>query len=135
MMERRVTPVDDDLFENLGHERSWSDAVSAGDLIWVCGQIGWDKKTGKFVEGGIGAQTEKALENLRLVLERSGSSLKSVITTHVYLTDASQYPVVDEIYSRFFPGDQPPARTTVVVKDLIDHGECLIDIEALALRE
>lgn len=130
---RWVVPLDSQLAEALGAEdKGWSDAVGAGDLVWVTGQIGWDKTTGSLLEG-LEDQTKRALENLRDVVERAGSSLDDLVMTHVYLTNPDDYRRVEEIFQTYFPKD-PPARVVVVVQSLIDHNVCRIDIAAVAAR-
>jgi 2-iminobutanoate/2-iminopropanoate deaminase len=130
MLNREVVPVDPRLFEAIGGRDTWSDANIAGDFIWITGQIGWDKSTGEIVDG-IEAQTERALENLKDVLHRAGSTLQDVVLTRIYLTEHDNYKRYDAVYQKYFPHD-PPSRITVVVADNIDHA--LIDIEAVAIR-
>jgi 2-iminobutanoate/2-iminopropanoate deaminase len=132
MLERTLVPVDPKLFEAIGGRPTWSEAVIVGELIWVTGQVGWDKKTGRVVDG-IEAQTEVALNNLAEVLDRAGSALENVILTRVYLTKREDYKNYDAVYQRFFPKN-PPARVTVVVADNVDEN-ALVDIEVVALRK
>ena len=120
-----------DLVQALGDKETWSDAVSFGGLIWTTGQIGWDKSTAKLVDG-LEAQVELALENLVKVLHEAGSSLENVLLTRIYITEHDHYYVFDEIYKRYFVTN-PPARVTVVVKELIDHA--LFDIEVVAVKD
>lgn len=131
MTKRNIVAVDQQLFDAIGGRGTWSEAVSVGEIIWITGQIGWDKETGT-ITGGIEEQTERALENLKGVLERANSSLSNVILTRIYLTEHDNYKKYDAIYQRYFPTD-PPARITVVVADNIDHA--LIDIEAVAVKD
>jgi 2-iminobutanoate/2-iminopropanoate deaminase len=130
MSERTQVPVNSDLLGAIGAESRWSDAVVVGDLVFVTGQLGWDKQTGEFVEG-IEAQTELALENLKSVIESTGASLDDVVQTRVYLTEHDDYHRYESIYARYFVNNQP-ARVTVVVADLIHHA--LFDIEAIAVK-
>ena len=131
MSDRLMVDVDPDLLGAIGAESKWSDAVVVGNLVFVTGQLGWDKKTGEFVEG-IEAQTELALQNLKTVLERAGSSLLDVVQTRVYLTEHDHYHRYEPIYARYF-STTSPARVTVVVADLIHHA--LFDIEAIAIKQ
>lgn len=123
--------LDRDLIQALGDKETWSDAVSFGGLVWTTGQIGWDKSTGKLVDG-LEAQVELALENLTKVLHKAGSSLEHVLLTRIYITEHDHYYVFDKIYERYF-GANPPARVTVVVKELIDYA--LFDIEVVAVKD
>lgn len=110
-----------------------STAVRVGDLIWTAGMAGDDPKTGK-VEGDIKQQTRQVLENLKLVLEASGSSLASVIKINIHLTDVANRAGLNEVYREFFPPEsEPPARMSVGGA-VIDPG-ILIEIEAVAAVE
>jgi 2-iminobutanoate/2-iminopropanoate deaminase len=108
----------------------YSQAVRAGGLIFVSGQIPLDPATGQVVTGGIAAQAERTLESLRAILEASGSGLGRVVKTTVYLTDLGGFAEMNEVYARFFP-QAPPARATVQVAAL-PRGVG-IEIEAVAL--
>jgi len=87
--------------------------VAHGGLLFCSGQIPLDPATGKLVEGGIEEQAERAIANLRAVLEAGGSSLDRVLRTTVYLVDLSLFPRVNEIYGRHFRGEPQPARVTI----------------------
>jgi len=108
----------------------YSQAVSAGGLVFVSGQIPLDPATGLLVEGGIAAQTERVLSSLRAVLEAAGSGLDRVVKTTVFLTDLGAFAEVNEVYARFFAA-APPARATVQVAALPRGAG--IEIEAVAL--
>lgn len=128
--DREYIPVDPSLLQAIDARSSWSDVVGVGNTLWVTGQLGWDRHTGEFREG-IEAQTEQALENLKQALERAGSSLRDVVSVHVYLTEQGHYHAYEPVYQRYFP-ENPPARVSLVVAELIHHA--LIDIEAIAVR-
>jgi 2-iminobutanoate/2-iminopropanoate deaminase len=108
----------------------YSQAIQAGGLVFVSGQIPLDPETGRVVEGGIAAQTERALDSLRAILDASGSGLERVVKTTVFLLDLGTFNEVNEVYARFFP-HAPPARATVQVAAL-PRGVG-IEIEAVAL--
>ncbi|HWR98387.1 MAG TPA: Rid family detoxifying hydrolase [Candidatus Methanoperedens sp.] len=108
----------------------YSQAVRAGGLVFVSGQIPLDPATGALVAGGAAAQAERALASLQAILESAGSGLHRVVKTTIYLTDLSDFAAVNEVYARFFPA-QPPARATVQVAAL-PRGAA-IEIEAVAL--
>lgn len=108
----------------------YSQAIRAGRLVFVSGQIPIDPATGRLVEGGVAAQTQRVLESLQAVLEASGSGLGHVLKTTVYLTDLGGFAEVNEIYARFFP-ESPPARSTVQVAALPRGAG--VEIEAVAL--
>jgi 2-iminobutanoate/2-iminopropanoate deaminase len=86
---------------------------------WVVssGQIGLDPATGKIVSGGVAAETERALANLRAVLKEADAALSDVVKTTVYLADMGEFKAMNEIYARFFP-DPKPARTTIAARGL-----------------
>ncbi len=86
--------------------------VHAG-LLFCSGQIPLDPATGRLVEGEIEVQAERAIANLRAVLEAGGSSLERVLRTTIYLVDLSLFPRVNEVYGRHFRGAPRPARVTV----------------------
>ena len=132
MSDGRVTvAVPESLLEELRQARTWSDAVRVGQMVFCTGQVGWNKETGQMAEGGIRAQTRLALENLREVLATAGASLTDVVMVRVYLLKKEDHNRYDAVYQEFFPED-PPARLTVVVEDLIDP-DSVIDIEAVAI--
>ena len=108
----------------------YSQAIQAGGFVFVSGQIPLDPATGQVVGGGIAAQTERALDSLRAILDASGSSLERVVKTTVFLVDLGTFNEVNEVYARFFP-HAPPARATVQVAAL-PRGVG-IEIEAVAL--
>jgi 2-iminobutanoate/2-iminopropanoate deaminase len=108
----------------------YSQAVVAGGLVFVSGQIPLDPATGELVPGGAGDQAERALASLRAVLEAAGSGLHRVVKTTVFLTDLADFAAVNAVYAGFFPAE-PPARATVQVAAL-PRGAA-VEIEAVAL--
>lgn len=107
----------------------YSQAIHAGQYLFCSGQIGMDPTTGELVEGGVAAQTERALTNLRAVLEAGGLSTEDVVKTTVFLASMDHFAAMNDVYAGFF-GDPPPARSTVAVKDL-PRG-ALVEVEAIA---
>ena len=89
----------------------FSPAVKAGGLIYVSGTVATDAN-GKIVAGDIKAQTRQTLNNIQQVLHAAGSSLANAASVMVYLTDASDFAAMNEVYQTFWPKD-PPARTTI----------------------
>jgi 2-iminobutanoate/2-iminopropanoate deaminase len=108
----------------------YSQAIKAGGFVFVSGQIPIDPKTGEFVPGGIGEQTERVLKNLSAVLEASGSSLDQIVKTTVFLADMKEFAGMNEVYARFF-SEPPPARATVAAAGL--PKDARVEIEAVAL--
>ena len=90
----------------------YSQAVISNGWAFLSGQIPLDPATNQIVEGGIAAQTERVLENLKSVLEAAGSSLERVVKTTVYLKDMGEFAKMNEVYGRYFSSN-PPARATV----------------------
>jgi 2-iminobutanoate/2-iminopropanoate deaminase len=109
----------------------YSQAIQAGELVFVSGQVGLDPASGDLVEGGIEAQTVRVFENLRAVLEAAGSGLDRVVKTTVFLQDFGDFGGMNDTYARFV-GDTPPARATVEVSKL--PAGALVEIECVALR-
>lgn len=109
----------------------YSQAITAGDLVFCAGQVGLDPATGELVDGGVVAQAERALGNLEAVLAAAGCSFADVVKTTIFLADVNDFGPVNEAYGRFV-GDPPPARTTIGVGDLPKGAR--IEIEAIAVR-
>jgi 2-iminobutanoate/2-iminopropanoate deaminase len=95
----------------------YSHAVTTGGLLFCSGQVPLDPESGKLVEGSIGDQTRRCLENLQVVCAAAGASLDDAVRLGIYVTDMSTFPQVNEAYGAFF-GDGPPARSTIGVTSL-----------------
>jgi 2-iminobutanoate/2-iminopropanoate deaminase len=106
-----------------------SPAVRAGDFVFVSGQVPVGKD-GAVVPGGIAAETEQVIENLRAALALAGAELADVVKTTVWLRDRGDFKAMNEVYGRFFP-EGPPARSTVESPLMIDIA---VEIEAVAYR-
>src|SRR5438552_18896638 len=95
----------------------FSQAIEVGGFIYFSGQVGQDPATGKVVEGGIAAETERVFQNLSAVLKAAGKSFDHVVRAGVYLTSISNFAAMNGIYAKHF--SQPfPARTTIGVAAL-----------------
>jgi 2-iminobutanoate/2-iminopropanoate deaminase len=95
----------------------FSQAIEVGGFIYFSGQVGQDPATGKVVEGGIAAETERVFQNLSAVLKAAGKSFDDVVRAGVYLTSMSDFVAMNGIYAKHF--SQPfPARTTIAVAAL-----------------
>ena len=110
----------------------YSQAIKAGNFIFVSGQLPLDAKTGAMAGSDIATQTEKALENLRAILDAEGYGLADVVKTTVYLKNIQGFAAMNEVYARFFTGDCP-ARAAFEVARL--PKDALVEIEAVAYRE
>lgn len=109
----------------------YSQAVEAGGLIFVSGQLPVDPATAAMAPADIRAQTEAVLKNLQAILVAEGLTLANVLKTTVFMTDLSQFGQMNEVYGSFFPAN-PPARATIEVKAL--PKAALVEIEAVAAR-
>jgi len=108
----------------------YSQAIRAGGLLFVSGQVALQPGSSEPVSDAIGAQTEQVFANLRAILEAAGSSLDRIVKTTVYLTDLGDFQAMNEVYKQHV-GELPPARATVEVSKL--PAGSLIEIEAIAL--
>jgi 2-iminobutanoate/2-iminopropanoate deaminase len=90
----------------------YSQAVIAGGLLFVSGQIPLDPATGELVEGDIEAQTEQVLKNVMAILKEAKAGPEHVVKATVFLRDMQDFPRMNEVYARYF-GKEPPARSTV----------------------
>ena len=106
----------------------YSQAIRAGDLIFVAGQLGV-KVGDTAISGDISAQTEQALRNLAAILDAAGSSLGNLVKTSVFLQDLGDFAAMNEVYARHV-GENPPARSTFEVAKL--PSGALVEIEAVA---
>jgi 2-iminobutanoate/2-iminopropanoate deaminase len=111
----------------------YSQAVRAGDLLFLSGQIPLDPATGQIVTGDVVAQTDRVMRNLRAILEAAGCALADVVRTTIYLVDLAQFAAVNEAYGRFFEPPYP-ARATVQVAALPRGAQVEIDAVALVRR-
>ncbi|MDI3281490.1 MAG: RidA family protein, partial [Bacillota bacterium] len=107
----------------------YAQAVRAGGLLFLSGQIPLDPQTGEVPEG-IEAQTRRVLENIKAVLKAEGLSLADLVKTTIFLTDINDFAAVNQVYGAYFP-DHPPARSTVAVQAL-PRG-VRVEIEAVAV--
>ncbi|MHB0994970.1 MAG: RidA family protein [Elusimicrobiales bacterium] len=109
----------------------YSQAVEAGGLIFISGQLPIDPATGVMAPAEIKAQTGAVIKNLEGILKSEGLSLDSVLKTTVYMADLGQFAQMNEVYGEFFSAN-PPARATIEVKAL--PKAALVEIEAVAAR-
>jgi 2-iminobutanoate/2-iminopropanoate deaminase len=107
----------------------YSQAVVHGDLVFVAGQLGIDPATNQVVEGGIEAQTERAMENVGAILAEAGTSLANVLKASIFIVDFADFPALNEVYARYV-GPDFPARATVQIAGL--PSGALVEIEVVA---
>ena len=108
----------------------YSQAVKANGFLYASGQLGLDPRTGEMVEGGIAAQTERAMNNLKGIVEAGGSKLSHAVRTTIYLKDMNDFAAMNEVYGKFFTV-APPARSTVQVARL--PKDALVEIDIVAV--
>lgn len=109
----------------------YSQAVQAGNTLYVSGQIPIDPATGAFSGDDITAQTRQSLTNVRNILEAAGFTLADVVKTTVLLADIADFAAMNTVYAEFFTSDCP-ARACFAVKDLPKGA--LVEIEAIACK-
>lgn len=107
----------------------YSQAVKAGNLLFISGQIPLDPATGEVVEATIQAQTTHSLNNLKAILEEAGGNLRSVVKTTVFLKSMDDFAEMNKVYQQFFQSDCP-ARSAVQVAKL--PKDVMVEIEAIA---
>ena len=96
---------------------TYSQAVRAGDTVYLSGQVPLDPATTQLVSGDFEAQVRRVFENLKAVAQAAGGSLASAVKVNIYLTDLANFPKVNEVMAQYF--DKPyPARTTLGVAQL-----------------
>jgi len=108
----------------------YSQAIQAGNFLFLSGQIPLDQNTGELVKGDIGQQTQRVLENIKGILESQGLRMENVVKTTIFLKDIANFSQVNEVYATYF-ASSPPARSTVEVSKLPRNAE--IEIEAIAV--
>ena len=109
----------------------YSQGVCCGELIFTAGQIPLDPASGQLVDGPFEEQVDQVLRNLSGILSAGGSGLDHVIKFTVYLTDLGNFPVLNQVFEKYFAQD-PPARSAVQVAALPLGAE--VEIEAVALK-
>ena len=109
----------------------YSQAVLAGDTLYISGQIPVDPATGAFPGGGIRELTAQSLTNIRAILEEAGMTMADVVKTTVFLQDMADFAAMNEVYATFFT-EPFPARAAVQVAQLPKGAR--VEIEAVAVR-
>ena len=110
---------------------SYSQAIQAGDTVYVSGQLPIDPATGQFAEGDIRDLTRQSLLNVQHILESVGLSMAHVVKTTVFLADMNDFAGMNEVYAEFFAAPFP-ARSAVAVKTLPKGAS--VEIECVAVK-
>ena len=109
----------------------YSQAIEAGGMIFVSGQLPINPETGEFAEGGVKELTRQSLTNMQHILAEVGLTLDNVVKTTVFLADMSDFAAMNEVYAEFFSAPYP-ARSAVAVKTLPKGA--LVEIECIAAK-
>jgi 2-iminobutanoate/2-iminopropanoate deaminase len=109
----------------------YSQAIRAGNLLFLSGQISIDPKTNQMIAGSVEEQTKLSLDNLDAVLKANGMSMENVVSTTVFLKDLNDFGKMNAVYATYFK-DKPPARATVQVARL--PRDALFEISAIASK-
>jgi 2-iminobutanoate/2-iminopropanoate deaminase len=107
----------------------YSQAIKSNGFLFISGQIALDPQSGELAGTDIQKQTQRVLENLKVILEAAGVSFSHVVKTTVFLKDMNDFASMNETYARYFTA-APPARSTVQVSRL--PKDALVEIELIA---
>lgn len=107
----------------------YSQGIQIGNLVFVAGEKGIDRKTGKIVPGGITAETRQTLDNIKGILAEAGATLDDAVSSTVHMTDLKDFDDMNKVYAEYF-NEMPPGRTTVQVAALPGHARIEITVVA-----
>ena len=109
----------------------YSQAIQAGNMLFVSGQIAIQKSTGQLVLGNIEEETIQVMTNIKAILSAAGLDFSNVVKSSIFLKDMNNFPKVNEVYGRYFK-DNAPARETVEVSRL--PKDVNVEISCIALK-
>jgi 2-iminobutanoate/2-iminopropanoate deaminase len=109
-----------------------SAVVRAGELVFVSGQLGFPQGSRELVAGGIGPETQAALENVAANLAKASLGMEDVVKCTVFLADVADFQTMNGVYAKFFAKD-PPARSTIAVAALVLKAK--VEIECIAVTK
>ena len=107
----------------------YSQGIVTGELLFISGQIGLIPKTGELIEGGLSSQTNQILDNIEAICGAASTNLQHILKLTIYLTDLSQFALINELMQNRFQAPYP-ARATVEISALPKNA--LVEIEAVA---
>ncbi len=107
----------------------YNQAVKAGNLLFISGQLPLDPATGEMVKGDAGVQAKQCMKNVFALLEEAKLSEKSIVKTTIYVSDLNDFSLVNDVYASFFTGEYP-ARACIEVSGLPKGAD--VEIEAIA---
>ena len=108
----------------------YSQAIKAGNLLFVSGQVPLVPETMEVFEGDVQAQTAQSLKNLKAILAESGADFSNVVKTTVFIKDMNEFGAINEVYAEYF-GENKPARACVEVARL--PKDVKVEIEVIAV--
>jgi len=109
----------------------YSQAIEAGGMVFVSGQLPVDAATGEFAPGGVTEQTKQSFENIKHILAEAGLTTANIVKTTVFLLDMSLFAEMNAVYATYFDGAFP-ARSAVAVKALPKNA--MVEIECIAVK-
>lgn len=109
----------------------YSQAIKAGNTLYISGQVPINPETGKVLEGGITEQTEQVMQNILAILKEAGYSFNDVVKSTCLLSDMANFSAMNEVYGKYYP-ENPPARAAFAVKEL--PLSVMIEIETIAVK-
>jgi 2-iminobutanoate/2-iminopropanoate deaminase len=107
----------------------YSQAVKAGGFLFLSGQIALDPKTGLLVDANIAVETTQVMKNIEALLTAAGVTTANIVKTTIFLSDMALFAEVNEVYAKYFNGNEP-ARETVAVKGLPKNVHVEISVTA-----
>lgn len=110
----------------------YSQAILAGNLLFVSGQIAMKRATGNILTGNIEDETTQVMVNLEEILKSAGMTFRNVVKCTIFLTDIGYFPRVNEVYGQYFK-ENPPARETVEVRRL--PRDVNVEISCIAVKD
>ncbi len=110
----------------------YSQAVEAGGLVFVSGQIPLDPESGNLITGDVERATHLVMQHIRSILNAAGSGLDKVVKASIFLKDMNDFAKVNEVYGSYFEGGVPPARETVEVARL--PKDVPVEISVIAVK-
>jgi 2-iminobutanoate/2-iminopropanoate deaminase len=110
----------------------YSQAIQAGNMLFISGQIAIDPSTGNIDKTDIQKETAQVMKNLQEILKAAGMDFSHVVKSTIFLKDMNNFPKVNEIYGQYFT-EQPPARETVEVSRL--PKDVNVEISCIAIKQ
>jgi reactive intermediate/imine deaminase len=110
----------------------YSQAVKAGDMLFISGQVAYDVEDRIVGRGDITAQTKQVFENMKALLSAARMTFENVVKINVYLTDLGDRPAFHKVREHYFKSGSLPTSTLVIVKSLA-HPDLLVEVEAVAV--